>query len=463
MTQQAPAVVVHGIDFGTSTSMITIGRPGMPQLLVRDPAAVYGEVGIPTSVCARFDGTLAVGFEAERIKQIHVADYRTGFKIDIGKRGIHRLGGIDYSSADLMAEVIRFLRDRALAMVPAEPDIVLLTVPVAWEGYTRDQAIRACTVAGYQLARVRLETEPVAALAGLGTLTGTTVIYDLGGGTFDCAIARQTGKGPQIWGPPGGLRRVGGRFFDDRIVRLVRDRFPQADKIFAAEDAVPGEPASTGGPPGAASAAIDSLRRRIQLREKCVEAKVELSLIQFTEKLLSELSPPELLRLSQQELNAAIGDLVEETVGECERLLTAVGLSFSDVDQVLQIGGSSRIPLSAQRLRARSKRPVTLAEEPDLAVVRGATELALQIALSLPLESQAERQAEPQAEPELVPEPGAEPGPGAARPSADMPSGATPADEGPADEGPADEGPGLGESHITKNFFKDRSPGTAWN
>ncbi len=432
MTQDAPATVVHGIDFGTSTSMIVVGRPGAPHLVVKDPLAVHGEVGIPTSVCARPDGTLAVGFEAERIKQIHVADYRTGFKLDIGKPVVHRLGGANYSPADLMAEVIRFLRARALAAVPAEPSTVVLTVPVAWEDWTRDQAVEACTSAGYDLSLIRLETEPVAAMAGLGPLAGTTVIYDLGGGTFDCAVVVETDEGQQIYGPPGGLRHVGGRPFDDRIVRLVRDRFPQAEKIFA-PDAVPGDPGRAGGPePGAASAVIELLRRRIQLREKCVEAKVELSLIQSTEKLLSELNPPELLSVSRAELNGAISDLVEETVGECERMLTTAGLSFDGVDQILQIGGSSRIPLSGERLRARSGRQVRLAEEPDLAVVRGAAELALRIAMPPP---------EPQPEPEPEPEP--EPAP----PSAgETPAGAL----RPAVS------EGLRNWNVTRNPFRPR-------
>ena len=288
MTQDPSAAVVHGIDFGTSSSMIMIGRPGLPLLEIKDPLALRGEVGIPTSVCARADGSLAVGLDAERVKLMHVADYRTGFKLDVGRPVIHRLGGTDYSPTDLMAAVIRFLRDCALAVVPAEPSAVVLTVPVAWEDWTRDQALEACGAAGYDLSVVHLETEPVAAMAGLGPLTGTTVIYDLGGGTFDCAIVVQTDDGQEIYGPPGGLRHVGGRAFDERVVRLVRDRFPQAEKVFA-PDSVPGDPTRSGGSePGAAAAVIDLLRRRFQLREKCVEVKVELSLLAHTEKWLTE-------------------------------------------------------------------------------------------------------------------------------------------------------------------------------
>ena len=385
MTEQAVAPVVHSIDFGTSTSMIMVGRPGVPGLLIRDPTAAQGETGFPTSVCARRDGTLAVGREAERVKRIRIQDYRTGFKLEIGQPVSYRLGAADYSPDGLMAEMIRFLRGRALAEVAAEPDLVLVTVPVSWEEWNRDLAVRACVTAGYDPARVRLETEPVAALAGLGPAPGRTVVYDLGGGTFDCVLALDAGQGPRIFGDPFGLPHIGGRAFDDRILGHLRDTFPQAAKIFASE-----------------AADADLLRRRIQLREKCVQAKIELSFVTSTEDLLSELEPPETLDLERAVLDGLIDDLVEQTVGECERMLRSLDLSWPDVDQVVLIGGSSHVPLVGQRVRERSRRPVRVLEEPDLAVVRGATVLAL--ALVTP--------PEPARPPAPSPVPSAVPGPG---------------------------------------------------
>ncbi len=357
------APVVHGIDFGTSTSLIMIGRPGQPHLLIRDPAAASGEQGFPTSVCVRGNGSLAIGHEAERIKRLRIRDYRTGFKLEIGEPVNHRLGLVDYSPDQLMAEVIRFLRERALAVVPTEPDIVVVTVPVAWEQWTQGLAVRACSTAGYDAARIRLRTEPVAALTSVATV-GTTLVYDLGGGTFDCAVALDSGSGPQIFGSAFGLPRVGGRAFDNRIFRHVREIFPQTEKIFTAS-----------------TDDSDALRSRIQLREKCVQAKIGLSVTEVHEDLLSEIDPPELFELARTELFYLIEDLVEETVDECERMLRSLDLSWADVDRCVLVGGSSRLQLVKQRMHDRSGRPVTVQEEPELAVVRGATALALDIAL----------------------------------------------------------------------------------
>jgi len=360
---QATAPVVHGIDFGTSTSMIMVGRAGDDPVLIRDPLAEYGELGFPTSVCVRRDGSLAVGVEAERIKLMRIQDYRTGFKLEMGQPVNHRLGSTDYSPDGLMAEVIRFLRERALAEVPTEPELAVVTVPVAWEEWTRDLTVRACVTAGYDPARIRLETEPVAALAGLGPIPGRTLVYDLGGGTFDCVVALDSGNGPRIFSAPFGLPQVGGRAFDDRVLRHVRDTFPQAEKVFAA----------------ATDVTDNVLRQRIQLREKCTEAKVALSFRPFHETLLSEIDPVEALELERPALDRLIGDLLEQTIDKCEQMLRSVDLLWPGIDRCVLIGGSSRVPLVQERMRERYGRPVTVPPEPELAVVRGATALALDV------------------------------------------------------------------------------------
>jgi len=372
--QPEGGLVVHGIDFGTSTSMIMVGRPGAASLQIKDPLAARGEVGVPTSVCARPDGPLAVGLAAERIKLIHIQNYRTGFKQDIGLPVNYRVGNVTYSPDGLMAVVLRFLRERALAVVPAEPAAVVLTVPARWQQWNRDLAIKACVAAGYDPAVVHLETEPVAALAGLDSLDGTIIIYDLGGGTFDCAVAMPGGAGPEIYGDPGGLPDVGGRALDDRVLRHVRDTYPQAEQVFAPEVGA----GQTDGPDA------ELLRRRIGLREKCTEAKIELSDAELTEKLLTDLDPPEILRMDRAALERAIADLVDLTVQECARMLADLGLTHAEVGHLLQIGGSSHIPFTTERLAASFGRPVRVAEEPDLAVVRGAAELALRIAAPPP-------------------------------------------------------------------------------
>lgn len=375
MTTGGSTPVVHGIDFGTSTSMIMIGARDRPELLVRDPAATQGQVGIPTSVCARSDGTLAVGHEAERIKRLRIRDYRTGFKLEIGRQISHQLGTTRLTPEQLMTTVIQFLRSRALADVATEPDLLVMTVPVAWEGRTRDFAMEACVEAGYDPVRIQLRTEPVAALASLDVGPGTTLVYDFGGGTFDCVVALDTGTGPQVLGSAYGLPDVGGRALDDRVLRYLRDTFPQVEEIFAAH----ASSAVSGSVVDAAA-----LISRFQLRERCVQAKIDLSVFEFHQELLSELEPPEMFELDCARLNDLIKDLVAATVDECERMLRELGMAWSDIDRCVLVGGSSRVPLVRERLEARSKQQVIMRPEPELAVVRGATAVARGIAWPAP-------------------------------------------------------------------------------
>jgi molecular chaperone DnaK len=397
--QPEGGLVVHGIDFGTSTSMIMVGRPGATLLQIKDPLAGRGETGVPSSVCARPNGSLAVGLAAERIKLIHIQDYRTGFKQDIGRPISYRMGGVTFSPDDLMAAVLRFLRERALAVVAAEPAAVVLTVPARWQQWNRDLAVKACAAAGYDPALVHLADEPVAAMASLESLDDTTVIYDLGGGTFDCAVAIQSATGPEIYGDPGGLPDVGGRALDGRVLRHVRRTYPQAEQLFAPET----DAQQADGPDA------EVLRRRIGLREKCTDAKIELSDAELTEMLLAELDPPEIFSMDRAALELVIGDLVDQTVQECARMLEELGLPNAEVGRIIQIGGSSRIPLTTERLATRFGCRVRVAEEPDLAVARGAAELALRIAAP-PLPPPPPSLPRPPSAPE------AEPGPSPAAP-----------------------------------------------
>jgi molecular chaperone HscA len=149
------------------------------------------------------------------------------------------------------------------------------------------------------------------------------------------------------------------------VLRYLRDTFPPVEEIFAAH---------------ASGADVAALISRFQLRERCVQAKVELSAFEYHEELLSELDPPEMLELGRAGLNDLIDDLVTATVDECERMLRELGMAWPDVDRCTLVGGSSRVPLVRERLEARSGRAVVLCPEPELAVVRGATALARGIA-----------------------------------------------------------------------------------
>ncbi|MFI6295872.1 Hsp70 family protein [Nonomuraea sp. NPDC050790] len=383
--------VVYGIDFGTSNSSIMVGLADGRIVVVPDPETP-GAAEIPTAVLAA-GGKLHVGTAARRLGPAYIQDYRTEFKRDFGDDAPVHLDGRRYLVHELAAEVLRFLREQARRAAAGEPDVVVITVPVSWDAGNHDLMRQAAESAGFDPATVTLVSEPVAGVRG--AVTGqrffdeqTILLYDLGGGTFDCALTRgTTDAGFRDVGRPGGISTLGGIDFDREILTAIRQRHPeQVDGLFA--DPEPG---------------VAVLRRRLGLRDTCEKIKHALSEREEHEALLSELDPPVLFRMTRDELGALLDKSLAETVDECERLLGDQELAWSDVTKVIPVGGSSRLPMVHAQISRRSGVTVLKVEEPELAVVRGAVHLAMEIR-----DAQVEVEEEPVA---VAPEPSPSPSP----------------------------------------------------
>src|SRR6202000_899580 len=133
------------------------------------------------------------------------------------------VGGLAMTPAQMTVHVLRYLRERALEAVPDVPDRVLITLPVSWEAGNQALMRDAAAQAGYGDAEVILIPEPVAALADVfGDPRGhgefTALVYDLGGGTFDCALARGCRDRFEVLGAPGGIDSIGGADFDGLLL-----------------------------------------------------------------------------------------------------------------------------------------------------------------------------------------------------------------------------------------------------
>jgi molecular chaperone DnaK (HSP70) len=357
--------VVHGIDFGTSTSSIMVARRGSAPVKVRDPASTHGAYAVPSAVCLQGDGSPAVGSVAESARRIRPQSYRTEFKRDFGAATPIRLGEHSYRPDELAAFVLGFLREQALAQVPGEPQWVVITVPAAWERRNRELMVDAAVAAGYPRERVTLATEPAAAAvyacADRGGEAGTELVYDLGGGTFDVAVARAGAAGPEILGAPGGLADIGGVEFDRLVLGRIQDAHPdEFNKLFD--------------PAGDADLAV--LGRRFALRDLGERLKRELSVAEAPSDLLTPLGVPAVFELTRAGFADLAGPLLAETFDECERLLASLGMSWADIDTVVPVGGSSRLPLVGELLAQRTGRRVAVVDEPELAIVHGAVLLA---------------------------------------------------------------------------------------
>ncbi|MFI6391493.1 Hsp70 family protein [Nonomuraea sp. NPDC050547] len=359
--------VVYGIDFGTSNSSIMVGLADGRVVVVPDPET-RGAAEIPTAVLAT-RGRLYVGTAAKRLGPAYIQNYRTEFKRDFGDDAPVHLDGRRYQVHELAAEVLRYLRAQARRVAPGEPGTVVITVPVSWDAGNHDLMKQAAQLAGFDPATVTLVSEPVAGVRG--AVTGqrffdeqTILLYDLGGGTFDCALTKgTTDAGFRDVGRPGGIPTLGGIDFDREILTAIRERHPeQVDALFA--DPEPDVPV---------------LRRRLGLRDTCEKIKHALSEREEYRALLSELDPPVLFTMTRDELGELLDKPLAETVDECDRLLGDQELAWDDVTKVIPVGGSSRLPMVHAQISRRSGVTVLKVEEPELAVVRGAVHLAMEI------------------------------------------------------------------------------------
>jgi hypothetical protein len=376
------AGLTHAIDFGTSMSAIVVCRPNGTLVPVADPGRPFEPPSIPSSVCVRDDGSVLVGSAAENAKNESPGAYRKEFKRDFGKPEQAPLAGVPMTAAEMTVHLLRYLREQAQAMVPGDPERLIITVPVSWEAGNHALMRSAAEQAGYHGTVVDLVPEPVAALAHVfgdrpaPASEFTALVYDLGGGTFDCALARGSGGRFDVLGAPGGIDSLGGSEFDGLLLRLLGDRLGPA-----VAGLLDGPPGDTG-----------ILARRLSLRDDCERIKWELSARTEYEDMVTALTPPAWVLVERAEFEALIRPLLAETVAECGRLLSQLGMTWADVDRVVPVGGSSEIPAVATMLSEACGRAVLRTSAPGLAIVKGAAIVGLAAQRGTPVTGYSKRE-----------------------------------------------------------------------
>lgn len=359
--------IAYGVDFGAWNCALAIRTPDGATILARDPYAEAGVPTIPSSVCVDSYGSVLVGHRAERLKHTRPDSYIRSFKRDFGRKDPIPLGSRSFTADELVTEVLRFLRESAESIVPGRPDCVVITVPVSWQGPRRSLMLKAASAAGFAASAVRLEDEPVAALAHVflsqpGEAPSKVLVYDFGGATFDCAVAIGSHAGYQVLGGPGGVH-VGGMDIDGSLVESVRQKFPEKTAgIFLSDDA---------------------LGQRLALIDTCEWLKCRMS-----ERLRDSVPLAEFdLTLTREELSQLARPLVRQTIQTAEALLAsaAVDLTWKDIDEIVTVGGSSRLTVVGElfaeafghQLPERDLWPrLRQAADLDMAVARGAALLA---------------------------------------------------------------------------------------
>ncbi len=349
-----PAPYALGVDLGTTYTAAAVWHGNRAEVLRLDAAGRT----IPSIALVEDDGRTVVGPEAVRRALTDATRVARAFKRRFGDDVGLFLAGHEVPADALTADLLRWVLTTAARQCGGPPGTVVVTVPATWQGYRLELMHRVTAQAGLAPEAVTLLPEPAAAAiyyAGREHVApGTRVgVYDFGGGTFDATVMQKTAGGFEILGLPRGDEAVGGIDVDFRLLQLV------------AAAAGPGWAALDRSDPG--------IRLRLaQLSSDVVAAKEALTREPAVTVPVDLPGLASGIEVTRAELEDACADLLGTTVAVMRDVITSAGLAPADLDRVLLVGGSSRMPMVRRILEEDLGVEVAADTHPKYAVCLGA-------------------------------------------------------------------------------------------
>jgi molecular chaperone DnaK len=341
-----------GIDLGTTNSVVAAISDGQPWVIPDE----NGEAILPSCVGLGADGKLLVGKEA--IRQHAAAPERTvkSIKRQMGTNHKTVLGDREYLPQEISAIILRSLKQRAEKALGEEVTQAVITVPALFTDAQRQATKEAGEIAGFEVLQVI--NEPTAAALTYdfrNEETERVLVYDLGGGTFDVSIVEITGDVTEVLASHGN-NRLGGDDFDRRLQLHLIELFYQKHQV-----AVPEEAAVQARLLGSAE------QVKIDLSEHAFTAVREPFLVSQKKKALHLEAD-----LSRETLEDLLKPLLLETLSAIDRALADASMQAKDLDRVILVGGSTRIPLVQSLVSEHLGQAPVAGIEPDLCVALGA-------------------------------------------------------------------------------------------
>ena len=313
-----------GIDLGTTNSCVAVIEGGEPVVI---PNA-EGARTTPSVVAVAKNGERMVGQVAKRQAITNPDRTVSSIKREMGSDYKVSIDGKQYTPQEISAMILQKLKTDAEAYLGEPVTSAVITVPAYFTDAQRQATKDAGKIAGLDVKRII--NEPTAAALSYGIDKGEeqkVMVYDLGGGTFDVSII-EMGDGVQEVLATAGNNRLGGDDFDKRIMDWLVSSFKMETGVDLSGDKM-------------------AMQR---LKEAAEKAKIELSGMTTANINLPFITadatgPKHLdMTLSRAKFNELTSDLVEKTMGPVRQALSDSGLSINDINKVLMVGGSSRIP-----------------------------------------------------------------------------------------------------------------------
>ena len=361
-TPAAPRLVV-GIDLGTTNSLAAV-RAGKGARVLRDQD---GEPLVPSVVCFHPDGRTIVGRAGKALRLEHPD--RTVFSIkrligrsvrDLGPDLDHlpyavvagerdlprvRIGDAQWSPEAISALILQQVKHNAEQALGHPVREAVVTVPAWFDDAQRQATKDAAALAGLDCLRILNEPTAAALAYGIdGSKDGTALVYDLGGGTFDVSILRIDQGVFRVLATAGDTH-LGGDDFDELLAQRIFALLPKTDDPYVLQ---------------AVRAAAEGLKIQLSTQER---AELQLDLGARGQVTLA---------VTRAEFEGAIAPLVQRTLDCVQRAVKDAGLRLEQLDDVVLVGGSTRVPLVRARLQSLTHKVPHTGVDPDLAVALGA-------------------------------------------------------------------------------------------
>ena len=340
-----------GIDLGTTNSVVAILEGGEPAVV----ANAEGNRTTPSIVAFKGEEVL-VGELAKRQAITNPDNTIRSIKREIGTSWKQKFEGSEYTPQEISARILQKLKRDAEAYLGEEVTEAVITVPAYFNDAERQATKEAGKIAGLNV--LRIINEPTAASLAYGLENSEDqkiLVYDLGGGTFDVSVL-EISEGVFEVKSTAGDSKLGGDDWDEKVMDWLVEKFKSSTGIDISNDKM-------------------AMQR---IKEGAEKAKIELSSTSETEINLpfitaNDAGPQHLLeKLSRSEFEKITSDLVDRTKEPVNKAIDDAGLSFSDIDHIILVGGSTRIPSIQALVKTMTGKDPHKGVNPDEVVASGA-------------------------------------------------------------------------------------------
>ena len=344
---------IIGIDLGTTNSCVAVMEGGKPTVI----ANTEGARTTPSVVAFTKTGERLVGEPAKRQAVTNAEKTISSIKRDMGTDRGRTIDGKKYSPQQISAMILQKLKADAESYLGEKVTEAVITVPAYFNDAQRQATKDAGKIAGLDVKRIINEPTAAALAYGLDNEKEQKImVYDLGGGTFDVSII-EIGDGVIEVLATNGDTHLGGDDFDNKIIQWMLDEFKKVEGVDLSGDKM-------------------AMQR---LKEAAEKAKKELSSAMTTNINLPFITataegPKHFdMNLTRAKFDELTRDLVDKTAIPVQNAMKDAGLNYSDLGQVLLVGGSTRIPAVQDKVRALTGKEPSKSLNPDECVALGAS------------------------------------------------------------------------------------------